>query len=134
MLYLTLWLHVTCSLSGLYLSTRQVDIQNMWTPSQYPQPIVLISQRHCLVPTNMYVEFIRKSRFSLTPSPSMIFSAGTISNILWHYRESPDIINCDVSMFSTGTFQVCYKSCTHIIYIKNCICYSSKKIMRDKAI
>jgi len=32
-------------------------------------------------------------------------------------------------------FRVCYRSCNHIMYInKNRICYSSKKIMRDKAL
>ena len=65
MLYLILWLHIACSLSGL--STRQVDFQNMWTPSQHPQPTVLISQGHRLVPAETYVEFVGKSCFCLAP-------------------------------------------------------------------
>jgi len=28
-----------------------------------------------------------------------------LTNISWHYRESPDIINCHVSMFFMGTFR-----------------------------
>ena len=55
------------SLWTVPVDKRQADFQNMWTLSQHPRPTVLISQGHCLVPADTYVEFVGKSRFFLAP-------------------------------------------------------------------
>ena len=59
-----------------------------------------------------------------------------LTNIPWHYHKSPDIINCHVSMFSTGTFRYAIDHLITLLStsIKICICYSSKKIMRHQAL